>query len=100
MKFWRPRFRLKESTSSVAYKLTPYGLDLEDTVVRLALWGTKSLGQPKEGDFFNLSSLAIALKAAFDPEQGQEQDLLFEIRLDGERVGAKNSIAASHAARS
>lgn len=77
---------LARPASSVAYELTPYGLDLEEAVVRLGLWGSKSLGQPKESDFFNVSSLAIALRGAFHPEKAPDRDVLFEIRVNGERL--------------
>jgi DNA-binding HxlR family transcriptional regulator len=74
---------LRAPDSSVAYELTPYGLELEDAIVRLGLWGAKALGPPRETDFFNLSSLAVALRASFHPENAPARDLLFEIRVNG-----------------
>jgi DNA-binding HxlR family transcriptional regulator len=71
-------------SSGVAYELTPYGLELEEPVLILGLWGSKSLGRPTSGDVFSTGALAIALKAAFHPEEAH--DLAFEIRLDGQRV--------------
>jgi DNA-binding HxlR family transcriptional regulator/putative sterol carrier protein len=72
--------------SAVVYGLTDYGLELEDAIVRLGMWGAKSLGEPKEGEFFSLASLAIALRGAFDVEAAKDHDLLVELRVAGQRL--------------
>lgn len=77
------RTLLARPSSSVGYELTAYGLELEEPVVRLGLWGSKALGRPTESDFFSVGALAIALRAAFHPEQAKGHDLVFEIRLGG-----------------
>lgn len=66
--------------------ISPLGVELEEPVVRLGLWGSKSLGRPKRSDFFNVSSLSIALRGAFHPERAKGQDVLFDIQLDGRRL--------------
>ncbi|HEY2966370.1 MAG TPA: winged helix-turn-helix transcriptional regulator [Actinomycetota bacterium] len=71
-------------SSSVVYGLTDYGLDLEEAVVRLGVWGSKSLGRPGEDASFSLSALALALRGAFDPSKATGRELLFEIRLGDE----------------
>jgi DNA-binding HxlR family transcriptional regulator/putative sterol carrier protein len=71
-------------SSSVVYGLTGYGLELEDAVVRLGMWGSKSLGRPGEDAAFSLSALALALRGAFDASKAGERDLLVEIRLGDE----------------
>ncbi len=71
-------------SSSVVYGLTDYGLDLEEAVVRLGVWGSKSLGRPGEDAAFSLSALALALRGAFDPSKAAGRDLLLEIRLGDE----------------
>ena len=71
-------------SSSVVYGLTAYGLDLEEAVVRLGVWGSKSLGRPGEDAQFSLSALALALRGAFDPSKATGPDLLLEIRLGDE----------------
>jgi DNA-binding HxlR family transcriptional regulator/putative sterol carrier protein len=71
-------------SSSVVYGLTGYGLELEDAVVRLGVWGSKSLGRPGEDAAFSLSALALALRGAFDASKAGERDLLLQIRLGDE----------------
>ena len=71
-------------SSSVVYGLTDYGLDLEEAVVRLGVWGSKSLGRPGEDASFSLSALALALRGAFDPTKTTSRDLLLEFRLGEE----------------
>ncbi len=70
------------TSSSVVYALTEYGLELEEPVVRLGLWGARSLGKPTSSDTFSIGSLSIALRATFDATAAQGRDLLAEIRLD------------------
>ena len=71
---------------SVAYALTPYGLELWDPMSRLGLWGAKSLGKPRRGDFFSSASLELALRATFDADAAHDCDLLFELRLAERRL--------------
>ena len=71
-------------SSSVVYGLTGYGLELEEAVVRLGVWGSKSLGRPSEDAAISLSALALALRGAFDPSKATGRDLLLEIRLGDE----------------
>jgi DNA-binding HxlR family transcriptional regulator len=79
------RLQARPSTS-VVYALTPYGLELEEPVVRLGLWGVKSLGRPTSGDTFSLAALSMALRATFDPDAARGRDLAAEIRFGHERL--------------
>jgi len=71
-------------SSSVVYGLTGYGLELEGAVIRLGVWGSKSLGRPSEDASFSVSALALAMRGAFDPTKATGRDLLLEIRLGDE----------------
>jgi DNA-binding HxlR family transcriptional regulator/putative sterol carrier protein len=71
-------------SSSVVYGLTGYGLELEEAVVRLGVWGSKSLGRPGEDAAFSLSALALALRGAFDSSKAADSELLLEVRLGDE----------------
>jgi DNA-binding HxlR family transcriptional regulator/putative sterol carrier protein len=75
------RTLLARPSSSVAYELTPYGMELQEPVVGLGKWGSKSLGRPTDGEFFSLGALTLALRGAFHPEKANGRDLLFEVRL-------------------
>lgn len=71
---------LVAGTSSVVYRLTPYGEELEGPVVALGMWGARALGEPDEAHVFNPSALMLALRGAFRPEKAG-RDLALEIRL-------------------
>lgn len=73
-------------STSVAYTLTPYGLELEEPVERLGLWGAKSLGKPTSRDTFSMAALSIALRATFNSDAAQRPDLLVEIRFEHQRL--------------
>jgi DNA-binding HxlR family transcriptional regulator len=73
-------------STSVVYELTPYGQELEEPIIRLGLWGAKSLGEPSSDDCFSGSSLMLALRGTFDRDAAQGQDLVAEIRFDDRRL--------------
>jgi DNA-binding HxlR family transcriptional regulator len=67
----------------VAYALTAYGLELEEPVLRLGFWGAKTMGEPCDGDFISVESLALALRGAFRPERARGPQRMYELRIDG-----------------
>ena len=67
----------------VAYALTEYGLELEQPMLRLGFWGAKTMGEPCEGDFISVESLALALRGAFRPERARGPQRIYELRIDG-----------------
>ena len=71
-------------STSVVYALTPYGLQLEEPVERLGLWGAQALGTPTSSDTFSVAALSIALRAAFDSNAARGRDLLADIRVDAD----------------
>jgi DNA-binding HxlR family transcriptional regulator len=73
-------------TSSVVYRLTPYGRELEGPLVALGMWGAKALGEPDETKVFNLSALMLALRGRFRQERAGSRDLAVEIRLRGDTL--------------
>jgi DNA-binding HxlR family transcriptional regulator/putative sterol carrier protein len=76
---------LAQPDRGVVYELTEYGRELEDIVIRLGLWGVKSLGEPRPGDIVNADSLQLALLTMFQPEAARELKASFEVRV-GETV--------------
>jgi DNA-binding HxlR family transcriptional regulator/putative sterol carrier protein len=73
-------------SSSVVYRLTPYGQELEEPVVALGRWGARSLGTPDETFTFTASALMLALRGAFRPEKAKGRNLAVEIRLGDQRL--------------
>jgi DNA-binding HxlR family transcriptional regulator/putative sterol carrier protein len=72
---------LPRPAAGVAYELTEYGRELEDVVLRLGLWGAKSLGEPRPDDVLNVDSLLLALRATFQPEAARGLRASYELRL-------------------
>lgn len=52
----------------VIYELTPYGRELEPVVLALGAWGSKALGEPREGQIVTPDSMTMSLRTAFRPQ--------------------------------
>ena len=72
---------LARPESGVVYELTEYGAELEDIILRLGLWGTKSLGEPRPEDTVTMDSLLFGLRATFRPEASRGVRASFELHL-------------------
>jgi DNA-binding HxlR family transcriptional regulator len=72
---------LPRPASGVVYVLSEYGQELEDVVMRLGLWGARSLGEPRPEDIVTTDSLILALRATFRPEAAGELRASYELRL-------------------
>jgi DNA-binding HxlR family transcriptional regulator len=72
---------LPRPATGVVYELTEYGQELEDIVLRLGLWGARSLGDPRPEDIVTTDSLILALRATFLPEAARELRASYELRL-------------------
>jgi len=74
---------LPRPSGAVVYELTPYGRELEDIVVKLLLWGMKSLGDPGPDDTVASNSFVLGLRASFQPEAARDLSATYELHLDG-----------------
>lgn len=72
---------LPRPAAGVVYELTGYGQELEDVVLRLGLWGARSLGAPRPEDIVTTDSLILALRATYQPEAAGELQAGYELRL-------------------
>ena len=72
---------LPRPQGSVVYELTDYGRELDDVVLRLGLWGAKSLGQPRPDDIVTTDSLIMALRATFRRDAAAGLRLGYEVRV-------------------
>jgi DNA-binding HxlR family transcriptional regulator len=72
---------LPRPATGVVYELTEYGQELDDIVLRLGLWGARSLGDPRPEDIVTTDSLILALRATFLPEAARELRASYELRL-------------------
>jgi DNA-binding HxlR family transcriptional regulator len=72
---------LPRPAAGVVYELTRYGQELEDIVLRLGLWGARSLGEPRPDDIVTTDSLILALRATFLPEAAAELQAGYQLNL-------------------
>ena len=72
---------LPRPAAAVVYELTEYGQELEDIVLRLGLWGARSLGEARPEDIVTTDSLILALRATFLPEAARELRARYVLRL-------------------
>jgi DNA-binding HxlR family transcriptional regulator len=63
----------------VVYELTDYGNDLEDVVLRLGVWGARSMTMPRPNDVVTPDSLVIAMRACFQPEVARGQSVHYAL---------------------
>jgi DNA-binding HxlR family transcriptional regulator len=86
---------LPRPDGSIIYELTPYGLELEDVVVRLGRWGAKTLGDPRSGEVVTADSLITAMRTTFRPEAARGVhasyelrmgDIVLHMRVDGKKI--------------
>ncbi|PRY02286.1 winged helix-turn-helix transcriptional regulator [Allonocardiopsis opalescens] len=72
---------LPRPSSSVVYELTEYGADLDDVVIRLGVWGARSLGEPGPDDIVTADSMTMALRSTFRPEAAEGLRAGYELRM-------------------
>jgi DNA-binding HxlR family transcriptional regulator len=82
------RHALPHPARSVVYELTDYGQELEDIVLRLGLWGARSLGHPRLADSLTPNALLLALRASFQPAAARKLRATYEIHVGEIVVGA------------
>jgi DNA-binding HxlR family transcriptional regulator len=72
---------LPSPARSIVYELTEYGQELEDILLRLGLWGARSLRDPRAGDMLTPAALLLALRASFRPDAARKLQATYEVRV-------------------
>jgi DNA-binding HxlR family transcriptional regulator len=72
---------LPRPASGVGYELTEYGRELEDVVLRLGLWGAKSMPEPRPDEVVTADTLLLALRSTFRPKAARQLRADYELRL-------------------
>jgi DNA-binding HxlR family transcriptional regulator len=72
---------LPRPASGVGYELTEYGRELEDVVLRLGLWGAKSMPEARPDDVVTADTLLLALRSTFRPEAARELRADYELHF-------------------
>lgn len=70
---------LPKLDAAVVYELTEYGSELEQVLLQLGLWGSRSLGDPAAGDVFGLDTAILSLYTTFRPEYAANVRVSFQI---------------------
>jgi DNA-binding HxlR family transcriptional regulator len=90
---------LPRPQGSVVYELTDYGRELEDVVLRLGLWGARSLGRPRPDDVVTADSLIMALRTTYVPDAAGGLHVGYELRVGDVVVHARIDDGALEVAR-
>jgi DNA-binding HxlR family transcriptional regulator len=75
--------------SGIVYELTEYGRELEDILLRLGLWGAKTMREARAEDTLNADSAILGLRALFHPEAARGLRAGYELRLGGLVIHAR-----------
>jgi len=82
------RRKLDPPAGTAVYELTQRGRELEPVVIGLGRWGALAPFPPGEMRI-GVDSTVLALKTLFDREAAAGLDAALELRLDGQRFGAR-----------
>jgi DNA-binding HxlR family transcriptional regulator len=72
----------------VVYALTPDGEELEGAVIAIGRWGTKRLGDLREGEILTEDAIATTLRSAFRPESARGVNAKYLLKLGDVEVSA------------
>jgi DNA-binding HxlR family transcriptional regulator len=72
---------LPRPASGVGYELTEYGRELEEVVLRLGLWGAKSMPEARPDDVVTADTLLLALRSTFRPDAARQLRADYELRF-------------------
>jgi DNA-binding HxlR family transcriptional regulator/putative sterol carrier protein len=75
------RRTLPPPAASAVYELTDYGMELDEVMLRLGLWGARSLGPPEEGAVMTADGMMMALRATFHADAAAGLRAVYELRL-------------------
>jgi DNA-binding HxlR family transcriptional regulator len=72
---------LAQLDATVVYELTEYGSDLEPILLKLGLWGARSLGTPAPGEVHTRDTTILALYTMFRPQYAMGVHVGYELTL-------------------
>jgi DNA-binding HxlR family transcriptional regulator len=89
---------LPRPAAAVVYELTAYGQELEDVILRLGRWGSRSLGQPRAGEVVTRDSLIVTLRTLFRPSSAEGLSVTYELHVGEIVLHARVEDGVLHAA--
>jgi DNA-binding HxlR family transcriptional regulator/putative sterol carrier protein len=79
------RRKLPPPASSRVYELTDWGLELDEIVLSLGSWSSRSPTPPSDAPIASADSIILALRARFDPRAAHGRRAGYELRLGEDR---------------
>jgi DNA-binding HxlR family transcriptional regulator len=79
------RRKLPPPAGSRVYELTAWGYELEDTVSSLGRWAARSPAPLGDAPIASADSIALALRARFEPEAARGLRASYDLRLGDDR---------------
>lgn len=78
---------LPPPAGSTVYELTSLGQALQKTLIELGKWGSQFVpASAEDATLLNVGSYALTLRTFFRPEQAQEVNETYELRIDNEAL--------------
>src|SRR5215217_3839344 len=74
------RRKLPPPAGSWVYELTDWGRELEQVIIQLGRWGTRSASLPRDAEI-GVDSMILSLRVRFDPEAARGLRAEYELRL-------------------
>ncbi|HET9138959.1 winged helix-turn-helix transcriptional regulator [Actinophytocola sp.] len=81
--------QVQDTDGETRYRLTAFGRDLDDAMIRLGRWGARLLGAPRPEDVATNDSVRMALRTMFDPEAAAGIQVSYQLNLDDIVVHAR-----------
>jgi len=78
-----------DADGSTRYRLTAFGRELDDIVLRLGRWGARLLGDPRPEDVATTDSVRMALRTTFQPAAATGVKVSYQLNLGDVVVHAK-----------
>jgi DNA-binding HxlR family transcriptional regulator len=67
--------------ATVTFELTDYGYELEDILIGLGRWGSRTLGSPRRAEIVTPESMVMALRTVFRPEAARGLRVTYLLHL-------------------
>jgi DNA-binding HxlR family transcriptional regulator len=75
------RFSPAPQEMTEAFELTDYGYELEDILLGLGRWGSRTLGSPRREEIVTPESMVMALRTVFRPEAARGLHVTYLLQL-------------------
>ena len=78
------RRALPPPAASTVYELTEIGQGLEPAVMAIGQWGSRFMGEPREGEFLSANAYLLALRGLLRPDFADRLNTTLELRVSNQ----------------